>query len=40
MLLAKCSRMNLKDKRSFPFLLALAGGRVFTLPNNQSARKL
>jgi hypothetical protein len=31
------SRMKQNDKVAFRFLLALAGGRVFTLVNNQSA---
>jgi hypothetical protein len=32
--------MKQSDKPGFPFLLALAGGRVFTWTNNQSAGKL
>jgi hypothetical protein len=32
--------MKQSDKPRFPFLLALAGGRVFTWSNNQSAGKL
>jgi hypothetical protein len=34
------SRMKQNDKVAFRFLLALAGGRVFTLVNNQSAGSL
>jgi hypothetical protein len=39
-LLAGFSRMKQNDKVTFRFLLALAGGRVFTLSNNKSAREL